>query len=584
MNRPTRRHGRAGTALAGLLLAGASATTASAQSPTDPTIPTPTLPAQAVHTVPANADGCGSDPVGWLKDSGFEIGVPRSTQNGISFQGAVHVWDLDGSQQGDSVAPPEPLATIAVASPASVTYQSGHTYGWYAQTYDGSAYSEPTESCYFKVDSTPPTSPVITNPDFPPVGAPGEPGKADGQPTTFTLAAGHDNLPTGCTDASAPDCASSGLDHYQYALDTQSGWTNLPVAADGQATLTLAPHWGVHTLYVQSVDAAGTPSQVPSAYTFFVPWQLPGATTASLTGPATAPRAVPLHLVGQLGGGYHNPGQVLHVTRTDLLHPHGVALPDVVLGTDGTFTVTDAPQVGGADTYTVSYPGDAAYAPATASATVQVSRTAAALSVGTNASSYSYGATATVTAHLGTTFDGRTVSLYAQPHGAAKVLLRTGSVDAKGNLAVSYRLTCNTVFTATFAGDSRYAPATALRSVSTGAALSERVTGSYGTQLRGATRYLLVHHGATASVTATLTPAAPGSCVQFEFQRWTGGAWRTTSTTTCHAVNSAGVTTLGLDLRGLTGATLRIRAEYVPAAGAANAATWGGWAYLAVHP
>ncbi|WP_052440993.1 hypothetical protein [Streptacidiphilus anmyonensis] len=584
MNRPTRRQTWAVAALAGLLLAGASVTEASAQSPIDPTIPTPTLPAQAVQTTPTGADGCGGDPVGWLSGNGFQIDVPHSTQNGINFQASVHVWDLDGSQQGDSVAPFSPLATVEVGTPATVTYQSGHTYGWYAQTYDGTGYSQPTAACYFKVDSTPPSSPVITNPDFPPVGAPGEPTKESGQPTTFTITGGHDNLPPGCTDASATDCAASGLGSYEYALNDQSSWTKLPVDANGDATLTLAPDWGVQNLYVRSVDAAGFPSQAPSSYTFYVPWQLPGTTTASLTGPATAPRAVPLHLTGQLSGGYHNPGQVLHVTRTDLLHPHGLALPDIALGTDGTYTVTDTPPAGGANTYTVSYPGDAAYAPASASATVQVSRAATALSVGTNASTYPYGATATVTAHLGTTFDGRTVSVYAQPHGAAKVLLRTGAVDQHGNLAVPYRLTRDTVFTAAFAGDSRYAPTTASHTVSTGAALSERVTGSYGTQLRGTTRYLLMHHTATASLSAALTPAAPGSCVRFEFQRWTAGSWKTTYTTACHTISSAGVATLPLDLRGLTGATLRIRAEYVPAAGAANAAAWGGWEYLAVRP
>jgi hypothetical protein len=66
---------------------------------------------------------------------------------------------------------------------------------------------------------------------------------------------------------------------------------------------------------------------------------------------------------------------------------------------------------------------------ATTSAIVAVSRAAASLSVTTNASSYASGSTATVTAHLGTTYNGRTVTIYAQPYGGNKTPVKTGTVD-----------------------------------------------------------------------------------------------------------------------------------------------------------
>ncbi|TFV32330.1 PKD domain-containing protein [Streptomyces sp. T1317-0309] len=94
----------------------------------------------------------------------------------------------------------------------------------------------------------------------------------------------------------------------------------------------------------------------------------------------------------------------------------------------------------------------------TTSMTVPTVRYSTALSLTTNASSYAYGATATVTAHLGTTYSNRAVSIYAQPYGGTKTLVKTGKVDSHGNLVASYKVTRNTVFTTAFSGDLEYPP------------------------------------------------------------------------------------------------------------------------------
>jgi YVTN family beta-propeller protein len=102
-----------------------------------------------------------------------------------------------------------------------------------------------------------------------------------------------------------------------------------------------------------------------------------GASTLSVTGPATDNKDQPITLTGTLGGtSPYAGGQTLHVTRTDPANPNGVALPDVTTAADGSFTITDRPPKANVDsatvTYKVSYAGDAYLTGSSASASVTV--------------------------------------------------------------------------------------------------------------------------------------------------------------------------------------------------------------------
>jgi hypothetical protein len=108
-----------------------------------------------------------------------------------------------------------------------------------------------------------------------------------------------------------------------------------------------------------------------------------------------------------------------------------------------------------------------------------VSHAATAVSVTINEPTYTYGATATVTAHLGTTYNGRTVSSYATPAGGRKTLGKTAAVDSTGNLKATYNLPHNTTFTASFTGDCRYTPATATRAVHDRVGIAEKLGSHY---------------------------------------------------------------------------------------------------------
>ncbi|MEU7306241.1 hypothetical protein [Streptomyces sp. NPDC007206] len=577
-----RQRGWVALLLAGAVIAVLPAAAAADEIPIDPALPAPTLPA---------GSACGSDssptwqtvttppPEGMT----VSIGVPRPTVDGVSYQGVVHAWDVDGSQAADGSVSEVPVAYQSVYVPLPLT--DGHTYGWHASTYDGTAYSNPTASCYFRVDGSAPLAPVVTNPDFPPEGSPGTPTKAAGQPTTFSFTS-RDPLPSGCVEADTPDCWTSGLDHFEYAFDQQPsiGAAEAPADAQGKGTLTASLTWGSHTLYVVGVDTAGNQTTQPTAYTFYVPWQLPAPTTISLDAPVKSDRASKLTVSGQLSADMYPAGEVVKVVKSDLAHPAGVALPDAPLSSDGAFHIADIPQVGGANTYSVTYPGDSTHQATSASATVQVSRSTTALSISSDASSYAYGATAKITAHLGTTYNGHTLSIYAEPYHGKKALVRTGTVDSNGNLTASYKVVGSTVFTASFAGDYRNAAATAVRTVSAHAKVSESLSGYYGSTHYGSILYRVYHHTARASLNVTVTPNKAGQCVQFQTQRYYGGAWHTQSTSPCHTLSTTSSTSATLSLTKAVSSRFRLRAEYVHTnKDTGNLNTWGAWQYLTVR-
>jgi sugar lactone lactonase YvrE len=310
----------------------------------------------------------------------------------------------------------------------------------------------------------------------------------------------------------------------------------------------------------------------------------PYAPALTLKAPATATRGAALSFGAVLGDGPYDRGETVTVTRTDAAHTTTPVTWTAPVAADGTITVKDAPSIGGANAYTVSYAGDTNHRAATASATVQVSRATTSLSVTANASTYAYGATATVTAHLGTTYNGRTVSLYATPAGGKKTLVKTGTVDSKGNLTATYKLVSNTTFTASYTGDYRYAPATATRAVSDQVKIAQALSGYYTTTTYSGTTYRVYHHTVQPTVTTTVTPNKSGQCVHFQVQQYYSGAWHTLSTSGCFTLGSKSAVAAQLSLSHAVNQKFRVRSEYVHSSkDTTNVSTWGGWQYLTVR-
>ncbi|MFC0508848.1 hypothetical protein [Micromonospora costi] len=115
-------------------------------------------------------------------------------------------------------------------------------------------------------------------------------------------------------------------------------------------------------------------------------WRLRGATLAAssvtVTAPATGTALVPLTVTGRLtlSDGSVPGAQPVVVTRR---HPDGTSatLAPVTTATDGTFSLTDTPPVGGTVHYDVLWDGNSAFRWSQATATVEVARQPATLSL-----------------------------------------------------------------------------------------------------------------------------------------------------------------------------------------------------------
>ncbi|MET8856231.1 hypothetical protein [Streptomyces sp. NPDC004579] len=351
--------------------------------------------------------------------------------------------------------------------------------------------------------------------------------------------------------------------------------------ATGTFTVTDAPGAAGWFTYRLSFGGDITHQPVSNDASFTVS---PYASALTLKAPATATRGNALSFGAVLGDGPYGSGEKVTVTRTDAAHTTTPVTWTAPVAADGTITVKDTPTIGGTNAYTVSYAGDSSHRAATASATVQVSRATTSLTVAANASTYAYGATATVTAHLGTTYNGRTVSLYATPAGGKKTLVKTGTVDGKGNLTATYKLIGNTTFTASYAGDYRYAPATVTRAVSGQAKVAQALSGSYTTTTYSGTTYRVYHHTVQPTVTTTVSPNKAGQCVHFQVQQYYSGAWHTLSTSGCFTLDSRSTVAARLSLTHAVNQKFRVRSEYVHSSkDTANVTTWGGWQYLTVR-
>lgn len=251
---------------------------------------------------------------------------------------------------------------------------------------------------------------------------------------------------------------------------------------------------------------------------------------------------------------------------------------------NGTFKVTDTPKALGSYTYKASYAGDAGRAPAGASRKVTITKVPTSLTLGTSTGTYTYGGSAKVTAHLGTTYTGRTVSIYARPYtSSTKKLIKTGKVDAHGNLAVSYPMTRNTAFTASFAGDARYAPVTVTRNAYARAKVSLTISGYYTNTYYGSTKYRVYHHTHALDVSVTVAPNKKGQCVDLEVQEYYQSSWHSSVTTGCGKLGTTSKVAGSLSLTQATGGRYRIRAHYTQSGSdKSNVSTYGSWLFFSV--
>ncbi|MEU6883485.1 Ig-like domain repeat protein [Streptomyces sp. NPDC046712] len=334
----------------------------------------------------------------------------------------------------------------------------------------------------------------------------------------------------------------------------------------------------------------------PDGTRLFAPVQRPGSSdfqlniyntpkahlsTVTVKVPATAPVLKPLTVSGTVTSTLPLPaGTPLTVTRYDVESPQGKGLGTKTLGANGAFSFTDTPTAGGGVAYKVEYAGDATHSYAAAKAQVEVQRNKTALTLDRNGLTVNFNTPVWYTATLGPTYKNRVVEIWADPYGPEpKRLLRTGTVNSEGKLAVQLKMTRDTRVGAWFAGDARSASAIAWSTVYTRAGVANTMSRHYKWTKIGTTAYR-TYHQTTDPLISAWHNSYPGRHTRLDLQVWYSGAWRNAGSE-YFQLNANGMAYVTLDGDGAAGYRFRVRAVYVDGfTDNVNSTAYGSWQYF----
>ncbi|ETA71174.1 LamG-like jellyroll fold domain-containing protein [Actinospica robiniae] len=221
----------------------------------------------------------------------------------------------------------------------------GQSVSWQVQTTNGTLTSGWSPTCTYTAEPTGPDEPAITaNTTYPD----NTTGAAAGTTATFTV--------TGNTDGTAATKFYYRLDAAPVTTGTIPA-TQIATATNDTATFTITPAWaGLHTLYVESVDAAGDVSGANS-YTVIAAAHAP-STCASLTAcfnnTAISPDTNPsqanadgngnsLSATNLTAAGWKSTGGHMSIDGANLALPaYGTGQADNVLAANQTITCTSS--------------------------------------------------------------------------------------------------------------------------------------------------------------------------------------------------------------------------------------------------
>lgn len=306
-------------------------------------------------------------------------------------------------------------------------------------------------------------------------------------------------------------------------------------------------------------------------------------TTITVNAPATATRAKKLTVKGKVTSKAAFPAGVkLTVTRTDLESTSGKALAAVTVAADGSYSFSDTPPAGGKVKYTVKYAGDADHTAASASDTVEVSRATPTLTLDKNRKTYAYGADVKFTAHLGTTYKNRKVEIWADPYGSdrPKKLVKSGTVNSRGNLSATVDLKRDTKLSVKFAGDARFKAKTVTNTVYTKVKISSSISGHYTTRTAWGHKYHYIRKSKDPVLKTTMT-YYPNRQQRLKLEYYLDGAWRDWGSE-YFALGTSGGSDITLTGTPTTNVRLRFRSEYRDTASGdnVNTTTYGAWKYF----
>jgi hypothetical protein len=206
------------------------------------------------------------------------------------------------------------------------------------------------------------------------------------------------------------------------------------------------------------------------------------------------------------------------------------------------------------------------------------------LSVSSPVTDNRYGTWVRLTVTLRRTSRDRQVSLYATPVGAARRLVGTGKVNAKGKWYQSYPITRKTTFTAVFAGNAHNPAKSASITLQAYARVANRMTGFYTTRKTSKGIVYVYHQGGTLTLYSTVTPNKHGECLEPETQQYDKGVgWHADTKYGCDSLDSASHDVAPFSLSEAKGASYRIRGDYLRRGNdTANLDEQGPWLYFTV--
>lgn len=300
----------------------------------------------------------------------------------------------------------------------------------------------------------------------------------------------------------------------------------------------------------------------------------------TVSAPATAISGLGLTLTGTVTG--LPPDALIDYSKTDAEDPAGRLLGRTSFDASGEFSLSVAPMAGGRITYTLTTPAMDGYAVVSASTTVTVPYHATTLTLIDDKDPYWPNDRMHITATLGATYRNRTVEIWADPYGADQPprLLTKAAVNGYGILGTFLTPTRNTLVTAKFTGDTRYAARSATTVVSTRAAVNAVISKHYKTGKIGSNTYYYFRTSKDPRITVTMT-AYPKRKQRLVVQRYSAGAWKSWRAA-YYPLSAAGKSSVDVKATYAAKARYRVRAEYVTGGSgdSANYTTYGSWKYF----
>ena len=209
----------------------------------------------------------------------------------------------------------------------------------------------------------------------------------------------------------------------------------------------------------------------------------------------------------------------------------------------------------GSATWTVTYRGDAGYAPASATYTVSVPYTPT-ISLSADRQTYPVGQTASILVNISNT-DNRAVTVTATRSNGFSRVLYNGTV-AQDGLTLSRRMTYTEKIVVSTAADATHNAAQSELTLN----VRPDLTTTPLSPVTYSGDVAIYRNSAHPVFAARTTPVLPGVCMRFRLQQYSSGSWQTVKDSNCRTTDSTGEARWRYRDDHSAGVAYRVRASF----------------------